>query len=48
MRPPASVVFAVNSNGAFGQLIVDSAGDVGPDVGSSAIFNLDGVSFTVD
>lgn len=46
-RPAATMRFAVESNGAFGALTVDAAGEVKPVVGSSVSFSLDGVSFMV-
>jgi hypothetical protein len=44
-RPAADVVFAVNSNGAYGAAHVTAAGAVVPAVGATAQFMLDGVSF---
>ena len=44
-RPAQALRFAQSSNGAFGELIVDSNGVVNPAVGSNAAFNLDGVAF---
>lgn len=44
-RPGEDLTFAVNSNGAFGQLRINSDGSVIPNVGSNTSFYLDGVIF---
>lgn len=44
-RPPATLPFAVASNGAFGVLLVDSGGVVTPQIGSNLNFAVNGVMF---
>lgn len=39
-RPPATLGFSLASNGAFGQLNIDSAGVVNPAIGSNVIFHI--------
>lgn len=45
LAPKQDCNFAVDSNDAFGKLVVHSNGDVVPAVGSNLFFALDGVSF---
>lgn len=44
-RPSARVRVACDSNGAFGECLITSAGVITPNVGSNAHFSLDGISF---
>lgn len=44
-RPSTTVYVAVDSNGSHGLLSIESTGSVRPYVGSSTIFNLNGVRF---
>lgn len=44
-RPAAPQRFGVPSNGAFGELLVNTDGTVVPNVGSNVSFNLNGVCF---
>lgn len=44
-RPAADEYFAVNSNGAFGTVSVDSSGNVTPQVGSTSYVSLAGIHF---
>jgi hypothetical protein len=46
-RPPGNKYFAVNSNSAFGSVIVGSNGDVTCNVGNNAFVSLDGISFRI-
>lgn len=46
-RPSSTMRFAAESNGAFGVLTIDAAGNVTPAVGSNVKFSLDGVTFMV-
>jgi len=45
MRPSQDCNFAVDSNDAFGKLVVQASGSVIPTVGSNAFFSLDGATF---
>jgi hypothetical protein len=44
-RPSTPMRFGVPSNGAFGELLVNTNGTVVPNVGSNVSFNLNGISF---
>jgi len=46
-RPTNRMIFASDSNGAYGQLLVNADGTVVPNAGSNVQFNLDNVSFDV-
>lgn len=44
-RPNGTRNFAVSSNGAYGELRVDTSGNIRFQAGSATLFNLDGVTF---
>lgn len=46
-RPPIGLLFATESNGAYGRVIVNPTGAVDPSVGSNTAFSLNNVSFSV-
>jgi hypothetical protein len=45
-RPTAQAIFAVESNNAFGVVVVNAAGTVVPTTGSNVYFQLDGIVFS--
>ncbi len=47
-RPPALLVFACDSQGAFGRVTVDASGNVAPAIGLNTAFSLDGISFRAE
>jgi hypothetical protein len=47
-RPSVTMVFAVSSNGAFGEVVIQPTGVVIPNVGSNVSFNLNAISFSTD
>lgn len=44
-RPPASSYFSTDSNGLHARVIIDTAGNVTPDIGSNASVTLEGIDF---
>lgn len=46
-RPPADLVFTVDSDGAYGQLLIEAGGDVFSVVGTNTAVSLDGINFRV-
>ena len=47
-RPLGTLAFPVDSGGGYAQLLVNAAGFVGPNVGGTLAFHLDGVSFRAE
>lgn len=45
LRPPHSIAFAVDSNNAHGRCTINAGGQVFPEVGNTAAFFLDGITF---
>jgi len=46
-RPPAHIYFACVSNGAFGDVLIITSGNVIPQVGNNTWFSLNGITFYV-